>query len=63
VNAGLEIVRFEVSSIWVKEDYHFIIARKQKAFTEQFLHLERNFFEKGLIWLKRKLRKLRYRFS
>jgi len=60
--ASLDIVSVEMYSVWVKEDYQFIIARKRKAFEENLLSAERNFFQKGMVWLKRKWRKFRYAY-
>lgn len=58
--ASLDILSAEIYSVWVKEDYQFIIARKRKEFEEKLLSNERNFFQKGIVWLQRKWRKLRY---
>ena len=59
-SASLDIVSLETYSVWVKEDYQFIVVRKRKDFKEQYLSNERNIFQKGLTWLVRKWRKLRY---
>lgn len=59
-SASLDIVLVETYSVWVKEDYQFIVARKRKAFEERLLSAERGLFQKGMVWLKRKWRKIRY---
>jgi len=59
-NAGLDIVQFETYSVWVKNDYQFIVVKKRKDFEEQFLSQERNLFQKGIVWLGRKWRKIIY---
>jgi hypothetical protein len=65
VNAGLELIRFKfnVHSVWVKEDYHFLLARKKKVFQEKFLHSEQNLFTKGVLWIERRIRKMKDPFN
>lgn len=65
VNAGLELIRFKfnVHSVWVKEDYHFLLARKKKVFQEKFLHSEQNLFTKGVLWIQRRIRKMKDPFN
>jgi trans-aconitate 2-methyltransferase len=60
--AGLDIVQFETYSVWVKNDYQFILVKKRKDFEEQFLGKQRNLFQKGIVWLGRKWRKCVYRY-
>ena len=60
--AGLGIEQFETYSVWVKNDYQFIVARKRIDFEERILSKERNIFQKGVVWLERKWRKIIYRY-
>ena len=59
-SASFDIIFLETYSVWVKEDYQFMVVRKRKEFREQLLINNRNLFEKGITWLSRKWRKLRY---
>jgi trans-aconitate 2-methyltransferase len=59
-SASLDILSVETYSVWVKEDYQFIIARKRKPFEEKLLSDERNFFQKAVAWCNRKWRKQKY---
>ncbi len=59
-SASLDIVSLDTYSVWVKEDYQFLIVRKRKEFKEQFLGRDRNLLQKGIVWLGRKWRKIRY---
>lgn len=58
--ALLDIVSAETYSVWIKDDYQFIIARKRKDFEEKLLSDERNIFQKGIVWLERKWRRFRF---
>lgn len=60
--AGLGIVQFETYSVWVEKDYQFIVVRKRKDFEEKFLSKQRNIFQKGIVWVGRKWRKIIYRY-
>jgi trans-aconitate 2-methyltransferase len=60
--AGLDIVQFETYSVWVRNDYQFMVIKKRKDFEERLLSKERNIFQKGIVWLGRKWRKLIYRY-
>ena len=60
--AGLDIVQFETYSVWVKNDYQFIVVKKRKDFEEIVLSKQRNIFQKGIVWLGRKWRKFMYRY-
>ena len=40
-NAGLEIIKFENYSIWVENDYNFILIRKKKTYENKPLNLNR----------------------
>lgn len=56
--ASLDIVSMETYSVWVKEDYQFILVRKRRPFEEKLLSDQRNVLQKGMVWLGRKWRKL-----
>ena len=58
--ALLDIKSVETYSVWVKDDYQFLIARKRREFKEVLLRDHRNLFQKGIVWLGRKWRKLRF---
>ena len=60
--SGLDIVQFETYSVWVKNDYQFIVGKKRINFEEKFLSKERNVFQKGIVWWGRKWRKFIYRY-
>jgi 2-polyprenyl-3-methyl-5-hydroxy-6-metoxy-1,4-benzoquinol methylase len=60
--AELDLVRFETYSVWVRNDYQFIVVMKRKAFEEKLLSQERNILQKGIAWLGRKWRKFIYRY-
>ncbi|HEY4967605.1 MAG TPA: class I SAM-dependent methyltransferase [Puia sp.] len=60
--AGLQMEYFETYSVWVKQDYQFLIIKKEKAFTEQSLQEGRNVFQKINIRFGRYFRKLIYRY-
>ncbi|MGQ0737758.1 MAG: class I SAM-dependent methyltransferase [Bacteroidota bacterium] len=59
-SASIDIVSVETYSVWVKEDYQFIVLRKRRPFEEKLLSTKRNLFQKGILWIKRRWRKLRY---
>lgn len=60
--AELDIVQFETYSVWVKNDYQFMVIKKRKDFEEIVLSRQRNVFQKGVVWLGRKWRKFIYRY-
>lgn len=60
--ASLDMVSMETYSVWVKDDYQFIVVKKRKDFEEKLLSNERNIFQKGFAWLGRKWRKFRFPF-
>lgn len=60
---GLELVRFETHSVWVKDDYHFLIVRKKQEFKEEFLQAKRNVLQKAARKLLGQWRKINHRFS
>ena len=43
-HTGLRINYFETYSIWVKDEYNFLVLEKDKVFTENKLHEKRSFF-------------------
>lgn len=59
---SLELKYLETYSVWVKEDYQFLIIQKQKEFTEVQLSTLRSFPEKTVRWLQRKWIRLIHRF-
>ncbi len=61
-NAGLDIAHFETYSVWVENDYQFIVIRKRIDFEERLLSDDRNILQKGIVWLGRKWRKFIYRY-
>ena len=60
--ANFELLSFEKHSVWVKNDYHFLMLRKKREFTEEYLNRSRTFFQKLTHRLQREVRKLKYRF-
>lgn len=58
--SSLDIQSVETYSVWVKDDYRFIIAQKRKPFEEKLLSKERNILQKAIKWLERKWRKVRH---
>jgi trans-aconitate methyltransferase len=60
--AGLDIVQFETYSVWVENDYQFIVIKKRTEFVEEIISSKRNVFQKISAWLKREIRKLIYRY-
>ena len=60
--ASLDIVQMETYSVWVKDDYQFLVVRKRKDFEEKILSTNRNIFQNGSIWMKRKWRKILYSY-
>lgn len=59
---NLNIEYLETYSVWVKNDYHFLIIRKQTEFTENLLSENRNLIDKILVKLNRDFRKLIYNY-
>ena len=57
-SVGLEIVSFETYGIWTKEDYQFFVVRKKTEFKEVILSEQRTVLQKGIVKLKRVIRKL-----
>lgn len=58
--SGIDVLSVETYNVWQKEEYQFIVARKRKVFDPSPLSSQRNFFQKGMKWIKRKWRKLRH---
>ena len=61
-DANFELLSFETHSVWVKNDYHFLVLRKKREFTEEYLRHSRTFFQKLTHRLQQEMRKIRYRF-
>lgn len=61
-NLSLEIIHFETYSIWVKNDYNFIIVKKRTPFKETFLSEGRSLWQKVSLRLKREARKRFYKY-
>ena len=60
--ASLALDYFETYSVWVQNDYHFIVVKKKEPFTEKSLNQERNLFDKIALRINRVLRKVKYNF-
>lgn len=61
-SASLEIRYLETYSIWVKDDYHFLVVKKRKEFVEHLLSEERTFMERLKARISRDFRRLIYRY-
>jgi cyclopropane fatty-acyl-phospholipid synthase-like methyltransferase len=59
-NTFLDLVHFETNSIWVKNDYQFLVFKKHSSFKEIKIAGTRTFFEKAINWLHRKWKKYRH---
>jgi len=59
---NLEINYFETYSIWVRNDYQFIIVKKKNTFVKVELRLQQSIFRKLILRLKRDLRKVIYKY-
>lgn len=57
---GFEMIFFEKYSIWVREDYHFMVFRKRCPFSVRQLKDKRKFSEKVINKIERNIDKLRY---
>ena len=62
-STNLEIIYFETHSIWVKDDYNYMIIKKRKDFVEEFLSNKRNLFQKVINKANLFIRKYYYNFS
>ena len=49
-NCGLEIVKFESYSIWKEDDYHFMVIRKKKDYTNKTVQLSTTQKAKRKFW-------------
>ena len=58
----LELIHFETYSVWVKDDYHFLMVRKNSPFKEVKVSDTRNIFDKIINRLGREWRKYRYNY-
>ncbi len=61
-NTCLKLIYFETYSIWVKNDYNFLVLEKQKKFTEEKLHEKRSLYEKILVKIFRFKINLLYKY-
>ena len=59
---GMTLMYFETYSIWVENDYQFLVIEKKKVFEEVKLSSKRNTFQKIRKKLERTYIKLRYNF-
>ena len=59
---NLDIIELDTYSVWVKNDYQFIIVKKRKDFEEQLLSDKRTIFQKAAIFLRRQGRRIKYRY-
>jgi cyclopropane fatty-acyl-phospholipid synthase-like methyltransferase len=59
---GLTLTYFETYSIWLENDYQFLVIEKKKAFKEVKLSSQRNLFQKALKKLERTYVKFRYNY-
>lgn len=62
VKSNLELVYFETYTVWVKDDYQFLIIRKKTAFEEKFIHKSRSFFQKAIKKVERTFIKIKYNY-
>jgi trans-aconitate 2-methyltransferase len=60
--ADLHIEYFETYSVWVKNDYQFLVIKKKSPFVERFLHRERNGYQRLKNRLSRDFRRLIYAY-
>jgi trans-aconitate 2-methyltransferase len=59
---SLEIEYFETYSVWVKNDYQFLVVKKKSAFVKKELSQQRNIVKKIYLRLGRELRKIFYNY-
>lgn len=59
---GMTLTRFETYSVWVENDYQFLVIEKKRVFEEVKLSSKRNTFQKIRKKLERTYIKLRYSF-
>ena len=60
--ASLYIEYFETYSVWVKNDYQYLIIRKKTSFVKQQLNQDLNLLKKIFTRLRREIRKLIYNY-
>ncbi len=60
--ASLEVEQFETYSIWMKNDYNFIVVKKCKDFEEHLLRDQQTIKEKIILRLKRDFRRISNRY-
>ncbi len=60
-NASLSIHSFETYSVWVKDDYQFLVVKKKSAFLRQSLSENRSPGERMILRVARAVRKIIYR--
>lgn len=48
--AGLEVIKFESHSIWKEDDYHFMVIRKKKDYTNKTVQLSTTQKAKRKLW-------------
>jgi trans-aconitate 2-methyltransferase len=58
----LELLYFETYSVWVENDYQFMVLRKKEPFQEKFVHHRRNYLQKAVKKLERLYIKTRYNY-
>jgi trans-aconitate 2-methyltransferase len=59
---GLYLHSLETNSIWVEDDYQFLVIKKKGPFVERKLSEMRSFRGKAAAWLKRKRNSLHYKY-
>jgi trans-aconitate 2-methyltransferase len=59
---GLRLRHFETWSVWVQDDYHFLVLEKEKPFEEIFLGKQRNILQKAATKLWRMWLRWRYNY-
>ncbi len=61
-NASLELLQFETYSVWAKNDYQFMVIKKQAEFREELLSKKRSLWQKIVNRFARQIRKLKFRY-
>jgi len=60
---GLWLKHFETYSVWVRNDYQFLVIKKKFEFKELSLHSERSLIQKIKMRIAREIRRLKYRYT
>jgi len=60
--SSLVLDYFETYSVWVQNDYHFIVIKKKEPFIEKSLSKDRNIVDKIALKINRIFRKIMYNF-